>query len=741
MTADSESNDQPSANPSSADEATYTEEVLYGAITRIASALGFGIDRSTVDLYEAKLLVHPDREIPASCGGLVEGCKQAGIYLKLIELSDVDEVYDLIGEGFPVVSANQDGSIAVLEKLAGRKIDISIVGGPVAPRAIGKSRLRQMLFGSEPQAVFVAKKELECDSFAAGGHAGKGHGGGGHSGGGHGGGGHGDSAHGAHHHDHPKPLRRFIGMLQLDLRDILTISLFAFVAGGLSLATPLAIESMVNVVSWGTYVQPLLVIAMMLLACLGISGFLKVLQTVLVETIQRRQLVRIVGDLAHRFPRANRESLAGEYPRELANRVFDIMTIQKATAVLLMDGVSIILTTVLGLVLLAFYHPFLLGFDIVLVISMISITWILGRGGVRTAIDESIVKYRIAHWLQDVIASPSAFKINGGEGLAVSRANRLVSLYLEQRRKQFRVVLRQVTFAIGLQVIASTAVLGLGGWLVIQGQLTLGQLVASELVVTVVVGAFAKAGKSLEKFYDLMAGIDKVGHLLDVPVDPRSSIGVSPDGPASVRWDDLEFHFATGTSKISATEISAGSRVAIVGDDVSGKSSLAKSLVGLVAPNHGVAEVAGWDAGDAGRASAGQMIAYAGDVEVFHSTLAENIDLGRSGIGQNRVREVLHLVGLWEDVLRLPDGIQTKLQSNAYPLSRTQSEKLMVARAISSHPKLLVIDGILDHLDADSRDSLFQVLADPNAPWTLVIVTNDDALASKCDQQISVRTN
>ncbi len=176
------------------------------------------------------------------------------------------------------------------------------------------------------------------------------------------------------------------------------------------------------------------------------------------------------------------------------------MTIQKAAAVLLMDGLSIVLTTTIGLLLLAFYHPFLMGFAIVLVISMISITWVLGRGGVRTAIDESIVKYRIAHWMQDILAAPSAFKINGGENLAIERSNRLLTEYLEMRSYQFRVLIRQISFAIGLQVIASTALLGLGGYLVITRQLTLGQLVASELVVAVVVGAFAKLGKSLEKY-------------------------------------------------------------------------------------------------------------------------------------------------------------------------------------------------------------------------------------------------
>jgi putative ABC transport system ATP-binding protein len=717
----------------------FNEDTLYVAISRIALSLQIVIDRSEVDFAEPVTGDSPSSELADPCVPLVSGARQVGIYLKEFEPASSGELMDLIREGYPLVLALPGGKIKVMEKMVGRRVEsstIEAVGGRVTGATksdtISQSGLRSLLFRQEKGRLFVAKKELECDTFSAGG-------GGGHHGG-HGGGGNGHGAgHVGGHHEHLSPIRRFFSLLKLDYRDIFTIIVFAVVAGILSLATPLAIESMVNVVSWGTYVQPLLVIALMLFACLSLGGFLKILQTVLVEIIQRRQLVRIVGDLSHRFPRANQPSLAAEYPRELANRVFDIMTIQKATAVLLMDGVTIVLTTILGLLLLGFYHPFLLGFDIALILSMVFVTWVLGRGGVRTAIAESIVKYRIAHWLQDVIASPSAFKINGGEGLAVERANRLASEYIDARRLQFRVVLRQIAFAIGLQVFASTAVLGLGGWLVIQGQLTLGQLVASELIVTVVLGAFAKAGKSLEKYYDLMAGIDKVGHLLDVEVDPRFELGSVPDGPAEVRWDDLDFPTATGSTHVPAAYISPGSIVGIVGDNVTGKSMLAKSLVGLVAPHHGVVEVAGLDAAQASYAGGGRMVAYAGEIEIFRSTLTENIDLGRGGIGQNRVRESLQMVGLWDDVLRLPGGVQTTLQTGGFPLTELQSQQLMIARAISGLPRLLIINGLLDEMVGELRDQIWQQLSSADRPWTLILATNDPELASKCDQQIAVR--
>ncbi|TWT84904.1 Alpha-hemolysin translocation ATP-binding protein HlyB [Planctomycetes bacterium CA13] len=710
------------------------EEVVYAALARVAACLHVTVEPNKLDLGD----VRRDGSEPNEIDLLLAGANHIGISIRRVHLATATEAYSLIGEGYALILIKPDGAIVVFERLVGRNIEVthvrdtSNVGAGTTTSTMPRRQVRSLLTNEVQGCVCVAKSELECESLSATGSASpfyeqatlrhaQGHG------------------HG-HGHGHLSPLSRFLTLLRLDARDIWTVTLFAFVAGILALAVPLAVESLVNIVSWGTYLQPLVVIGAILLCCLGLAGVLSVLQTIVVEIIQCRQFVRIVGDLAHRFPRANQQSLEGEYPREMANRLFDIMTIQKATATLLLDGVSIVLTTILGLLLLAFYHPFLLGFDIVLLISMISITWLLGRGGIRTAIDESIVKYKVVHWLQDVIASPAAFKVNGGENLAIDRANRLTTEYLTARKSQFRVIIRQVIFAIGLHAIASTAVLGLGGWLVIQGRLTLGQLVASELVVTVVVGAFAKAGKSLEKYYDLMAGIDKVGHLLDIPVDPRYELSELPNGPIPVRWDDLRFQDATRSIHIPAAEIEPGSRVAILGNDLPRKSWLAQTLAGLTVPDEGLAEVAGFEARQAAFAGRGRWVAYAGHPEIFHSTLQQNVDLGRVGIGYNRVRETLQQVGLWNTVIRLPEGVQTMLQTDGFPLARNHIAQLVIARAIAAKPRLLVVDRLLDDLTPESQETVWNTLNDPDAPWTLVLVTNHQSIAERCTRKLWFKT-
>ncbi|MFO0939474.1 MAG: ABC transporter ATP-binding protein [Pirellulales bacterium] len=676
-------------------------------LERASTCLDIPINRSAVNLVD---LMEPGEDLVSL---ILQAASHAGMVMRPVSLV-AHEICDVLSEGMLVLSVFDGTEFWLLESISGKNITANIFSETMVGRNLTEVELDSELDTRKAQ-TFVLTRELACEAASSFSQ---------HSGG--------HTSAAAHNHHH-SPASRFLTMLRLDQRDIWTVVLFALVNGILGLASPLAVEALVNVVSWGTYLQPLLVLGLVLLLCLGLAGILNILQSFVVEIIQRRQFVRIVSDLAHRFPRANQEDLKGLYAREYANRIFDIMTIQKSVATLLLDGISIVLATVLGMTLLAFYHPFLLGFDLVLLLSMIAITWLLGRGGVDTAIDESITKYRVAHWLQDVLSSPAAFKVNGGESLAIEQANRLTTQYVLARQKQFRVVIRQFAFAIGLQAIASTAILGLGGWLVIRQQLTLGQLVASELIVTVVVGAFSKAGKLFEKFYDLMASIDKVGHLLDISVDQRRAIGEVKDAPAEIQWSNLTL---AGTP-ISATHIAAGRHVAVTGISVSARNQLLKAISGLVLPEHGRIEINGTDAKQVAF-SGRSIVAYAGPVEFIHSTLLTNVSLARTSVGLSHVREAIHQVGLTEAIANLPHGLDSVLQSDGQPLSIAQQAQLMIARAIVGNPKLLIIDGLLDLLPVELRRHIWMNLSHVDNPWTLIVGTCDSQLVGSCSDVIEL---
>ncbi len=557
-----------------------------------------------------------------------------------------------------------------------------------------------------------------------------------------------DDGHDHHDHDgHPHgmhPLRRLFGLIHAEMRDIRVIIAFAIAVGILGLATPLAVESLVSMVAFGTFLYPVVVVSILLMGCLSLAAVFYALQAIVSEIIQRRIYVRIVGDLSFRLPRIQRRSLDLEHGPELVNRYFDIMTVQKACSTLLLDGVALVLNTTIGLIVLAFYHPFLLGFDLVLLAAIAFTIFLLGRGGIRSSIAESRQKYATAYWLEELTRNNLSFKTRAGSELALERADTLAKDYVDRRREHFRILIRQVYFALGLQVVASTVLLGLGGWLVIRGQLTLGQLIASELIVTTIVGSVAKMGKQFDTFYDLMAGMDKLGHLFDLPMERTQGMEFESSNPngVAIAMRNVSFRYETGRTILDGVslDLAPGERVALMGPSGSGKSSLSDLLYGLRQPQSGSIELDATDVRDIRLESLRESVALVRDqTEIIEGSILDNIQFGRHGLALAEVRRSLEAVGLWDEVSREPNGIHTRLSADGTPMSRGQARRLMLARAIVGRPSLLILDEVLDTIDVNTRGLVLRSLLAPDAPWTLLVITHDPALGRQFDRCLILR--
>lgn len=539
-------------------------------------------------------------------------------------------------------------------------------------------------------------------------------------------------SHEPSHRFHHRPVRRLLAMIRPEWSDIWVVAVFAFFAGVLGLATPIAVETLVNMVAFGRLLQPLIVLSLMLFAFLTFAGLMRALQWFVVEIIQRRLFVRVAADLAYRFPRITNQATGDSYGPELANRFFDVVTVQKVVANLLIDGMAIVLTTFVGMAVLAFYHPWLLGFDILLLLLVVSGILLLGRGAIAAGIDESKQKYKLAAWLQDVMRCRLGFKTSGAAEFALDRANYITASYLACRRKHFRVLFRQLLFIIALQAIAGTVLLGFGGWLVIRGQLTLGQLVAAELIVATILSSMAKLGKHIESFYDLIAAVDKLGHLFDLEMESQDGLlALAPNDGARLRVTDVT-HDAGGEWLAGGVslEMNAGDQLALLGPSQTGSSTLLDMLFGLCSPRRGHVEIEHADPRDLRPDVLRRAVTLVREIEVFEGTVSENIQLGRPSISMTDVRGALHAVGLLDDILRLPDGLDTVLNARGLPLVGTQLNLLMLARAIVGQPSLLLIDGTLDGLDDADLARVASTLTDAERCWTLIVATRREKVAA-----------
>lgn len=533
-------------------------------------------------------------------------------------------------------------------------------------------------------------------------------------------------------HGHLPPWRRLVELLRADLPDLWLVLGLALGSGLLALASPVAVQALVNTVAMGGMGQPLLVLAVILFFFLAFAGAVHVLEAYLVEIVQRRVFVRLASDLAHRLPRVRREAGDAHHGAELVNRFFDVLTLQKAGSALLLDGLSTVVQTGVGLLMLAFYHPFLLAFDVVLLILIGVIVFVLGRGGVSTAIDESIAKYALVAWLETVAANQQIFKFAGGPRWAVKRTDALSLNYLDAKRGHFRVLLRQIIGSLVLYAAASTGLLALGGYLVIDGHLTLGQLVAAELIVSSALISLIKFGKHLEGFYDLMAGTDKIGHLLDLPLERGDGETLPAAGPLAVDVTGLGFAYGQRRPVFNdlSFAIGAGEKVALLAGHAAGKTTLAELLCGLRPAGEGRIEIGGVELGRLRLEALRGRLALVGRPEWVADTLFENVRLGRSDIDTEAVRQVLERLG-WTrfGYDAAVDALATELTVGGAPLSAAQGHLVLLARAMVGRPGILIVDGLLDDMSQEWRDAVLATLCAEDAPWTLIVTTGVPAVA------------
>lgn len=522
----------------------------------------------------------------------------------------------------------------------------------------------------------------------------------------------------------PTPLARLLALVRAERAPILTLLSFSVAVGFLTLATPVAAQALVDAVAFGGLLQPLLIVALVLFGCLGLGAMFRALQLWVAELLERRLFVRVVALLGRRLPRARLDALDLDHPPELVNRFFDVVTVQKVGSQLLLDGFTVLLTALAGLLLLAFYHPVLLALDLALVAAILLVVLGLGRGAIDSSLAESRAKYRAAAWLEELARHPRAFRGHGGPVLAAQRADDLARVYVGARQRHFRVLFRQLLGVLALQVGATSVLMGVGGWLVIAGSLTLGQLVASELVVTVVVSAVAKLGKSLGDLYDLLAALEKLGHLLDLPTERVAGETVSRAGPAALRVRELRH----GRLERIELGLAAGEPAAVLGPAGSGKSLLLDLLYGVRAPDGGSIEVDGVDLRELHPDHLRARVALVRGPEVIEGTLLENVRFGRE-VELEQVRAALAAVNLDEVVRRLPDGLETALSSGGAPLSETEARLLVLARALVGRPGLLLLDGTLDGLAGPAAWPLLVGLGQAAADTTLLVATSRPEVA------------
>lgn len=540
------------------------------------------------------------------------------------------------------------------------------------------------------------------------------------------------------------PFQRLVRLLSMDRRELGYIYLYAFVSGAINLTLPLGIQAIINLISGGQIATSWGVLIAFVTIGVAFAGVMQILQLTIGETIKQRLFARSAFDFAYRLPRLRSEAVQGRYLPELVNRFFDTLTIQKGLTKVLIDVPVASLQIVLSLVLLSFYHPFFIAFGLFLVVLLYAIFRWTGMRGLRTSLEESKYKYEVAFWLEELGRNMNTFKLAGRTRLALDRTDQITAKYLQARNGHFKVLLQQYGAMVFFKVIITVSLLILGGLLVMGEQMNLGQFVAAEIIILLVMAAVEKLTISIEAIYDVLTALEKIGNVTDLPLEQggRVHIPASADGTAGM---EVAFHGVafrspwTGQDVLGGVDLTipAGQKVCLSGPNGSGKTTLLQMIGGLVRPTAGTVVLDGHPLGsldlDHARSMMGDSL---NQDEVFSGTIQDNITMGRPWVTTEDVRSAAERTGLAAQIARLPLGLMTPLDPNGTRLPRSLVKRVILSRCLASRPRLLLIEDDLAMFDAADRDTLLRELTAREAPWTLVLVSNDPAVQARCERHV-----
>jgi ABC-type bacteriocin/lantibiotic exporter with double-glycine peptidase domain len=311
-------------------------------------------------------------------------------------------------------------------------------------------------------------------------------------------------------------LKRFYNLLELDKKDVYQIFFYAIFAGLISLSLPLGIQAITNFIQSGRVSASWIVLIILVVFGVALVGILSLMQLRITENLQQKIFVRASFEFAARLPKIKTEQLYNTYPPELANRFFDTMTIQKGTSKLLIDFSAALLQIVFGVILLSLYHPYFIIFGVLLFGILYFIFKFSFKSGLETSLKESKFKYKVASWLQEMARNNFSFKNDLNYNYGLQKNNNLVSNYLNYREKHFDVIKRQFSQLIMFKILITASLLSIGGFLVLSQQMNIGQFVAAEIIILLVINSVEKIIIGLETFYDVLTSIEKIGQVTDL---------------------------------------------------------------------------------------------------------------------------------------------------------------------------------------------------------------------------------
>ncbi|WP_432671928.1 peptidase domain-containing ABC transporter [Flavobacterium sp. SM2513] len=538
------------------------------------------------------------------------------------------------------------------------------------------------------------------------------------------------------------PTKRFFKLLKMDQKDISQIFFYAIFAGLVSLSLPLGVQAIINFIQSGRVSVSWIVLVIFVVLGVAVVGFFAFMQLRITENIQQKIFVRSSFEFAYKLPKIKFENLYQDiYPPELANRFFDTITIQKGSSKILLDFSAALLQIGFGIILLSLYHPFFIIFGLLLIALLYFIFKYSYKTGIQTSLSESKYKYEVADWLQEIARNRTSFRNEKNFEFALNKNDLIVDNYLKYREKHFSIIKRQFSQLVFFKIAITAGLLILGGYLVITQQMNIGQFVASEIVILLVINSVEKITIGLETFYDVLTSLEKIGQVTDMEFEAENETKVDTCYTAiSLELENIKVRFPNSSDdllKEISLHISPGEKIILSGKNGSGKTTLIRILAGLLAPTSGLFYVNDDTFRKINLSQYRAQIATITQGETpFEGTLIENITFNDSNVSDDELRWAIDAAALSSFIKTLPLGLDTEILPEGKQLSSSNAQKILIARSIVKKPKILFYEDPTDRMDDETARKIIDFICLPEHKWTVIVTSTNPYWKEKASRTI-----
>lgn len=536
--------------------------------------------------------------------------------------------------------------------------------------------------------------------------------------------------------------KRFFSLLKPDSSEIKNIYLFAILSGILSLGLPLGIQMIINFIQVGQMSASWLVLVLLVSLAIGISGILNIYQLRITENLQQRIFTRSAFEFAARIPKMKLVEITKLNTGDLTNRFFDTVTIQKGLSKLLIDFTAASLQILFGLILLSFYHSFFIFLGILLLLLLFVIVRLTSKEGYETSLKESSHKYKIASWLTNIANAKISFKMSAKNDYNVQRVNGFLHKYLGARDKHFKILVQQYSYLIVFKIIIALALLIVGGLLVINQQLNIGQFVASEIIILLVLSSVEKLIISLDIIYDVFTSTEKIGQATDIPLESYEGeeIAKNEDG-LSIQVTNLSFQ-SPFISKNCLNEVSftiqKNEKVCIVSDSSSSVNSLFYLLTGICTYPSGTISMDKIPIENMNYLSLRDQIGtFFSTDQIIDVSIVDNIRFGNESIQLAEIVEIAEQLGLSDFINQCKDRYETQLNNEVHFIPKDCVSKLVLARALAKKPRLLLLDEPTALMNQQQKQPLLNLISNLKNV-TFLIASNDESVQKLADRILKI---